>query len=178
LIDQKKYSGAGFQPVSSDLMIKERNLPHWQRGGATYFLTFNTKGLKLDREDRQIVMDACRFWQSKKISLHVLVVMPDHVHMLVTPLVKEQKDGENYWYPLGEIVHSIKRHSSREINKRHDRSGALWWDEYYDRLVRDEDEYLREFKYIRENPVKEGLAESAEGYEFYWQEKDFEKDTG
>src|SRR5713101_4754476 len=42
-----KDGGTGFQPVQRDLFITRRNLPHWQMGGSTYFVTFRTGDLEL-----------------------------------------------------------------------------------------------------------------------------------
>ena len=45
---QKRGCGStGFQPVQGDLFITRRNLPHWQMGGSTYFVTFRTRDLEL-----------------------------------------------------------------------------------------------------------------------------------
>jgi putative transposase len=165
----KLSNASGFKPIGPDLQITERNLPHWQRGGATYFLTFNAKNFWFDHDEQRIVFDACRHWAGKKFDPHALVVMPNHVHMIITPRAKSEQE----FCSLGEIVHSIKRHSSREINQRRGRSGPLWWDEYYDRLVRDEREYRQKLRYLKENPERKGLVARGEEYEFYWEEKKF-----
>ena len=77
--------GTGFQPVSSNLQTNERNLPHWQLGGSTYFVTFRTKNASLSDHERQTVLDACFYWHGDRCTTHLAVVMPDHVHLLVTP---------------------------------------------------------------------------------------------
>jgi len=178
----QKNSGTGFQPVSANLQKTKRNLPHWQLGGSTYFLTFNTKGFEFSPEDRKIVFDACFYWQGKKWNLHQIVVMNDHVHVIATPLligpdyipdspVENRPPVENRWHSLGEIVHSIKRFSAHEINQRHGRRGPVWWDEYYDRLLRNQEEFEQKWQYIRYNPIKGGLTARLEDYEFYWDER-------
>ncbi|MGA8572870.1 MAG: hypothetical protein ACLP7A_02830 [Desulfobaccales bacterium] len=42
--------------------------------------------------------------------------------------------------------------------------GALWQDERFDRIVRDEGEFLEKWKHIRHNPMKSGLAIIPEEY--------------
>ncbi|MCH7700073.1 MAG: transposase [Planctomycetes bacterium] len=170
--------GTGFQPVkldnpSSSLQRVDderhtrRNLPHIQTPGKTYFVTFRVKGdQKLSPNERQIVLQACRFWDGKKIHLHACVIMPDHVHLLFAP--QEVKGGQ--WVSLSEILHSIKRYSAREINKLRGRTGPLWLDECFDRIVRNEREFCEKADYIADNPIKEGLVD-AEPYEWWWDEE-------
>jgi len=71
--------GTGFQPVGSELRITRRNLPHWQVGGFTDFVTFRTKEAELPVAARQQVLAACRHFDGRRFTLWVAVVMPDHV---------------------------------------------------------------------------------------------------
>lgn len=88
--------------------------------------------------------------------LHAFVVMPNHVHLLVTPLI-----------PVSKIMHSLKRFTAREANRiLHLTGKAFWQDESYDHLVRDSTEFQRICRYIECNPVKAGLVSSPE--EFLW----------
>jgi len=91
--------------------------------------------------------------------------MTDHVHLLLNP-VADQSDGD---YALSKILQSIKGFSAREINKNRHTKGTIWLDESYDRIVRDNDEYLEKWQYIRNNPVKAGLCQTAEDYAFLWE---------
>jgi REP element-mobilizing transposase RayT len=76
-------------------------------------------------------------------------------------------------FDLGEILHSVKRHSARTINQLRGAQGSLWQDERYDRIMRDENEFLEKWNYIRNNPVKLGLADQPEKYPWLY-EKDIE----
>jgi hypothetical protein len=42
--------------------------------------------------------------------------------------------------------------------------GPVWEQERYDRVIRDEPEFLEKWQYIRNNPLKQGLASAAEDY--------------
>jgi REP element-mobilizing transposase RayT len=92
----------------------------------------------------------------RRYDLHAFVVMPNHVHLLITPLQDVTK-----------ITQSLKRFTGREGNRM---LGAVdrpfWQEESYDRLVRDEQEFHRIVHYIHWNPVKAGLAAKPE--EFRW----------
>ena len=85
----------------------------------------------------------------RRYELHAFVVMPNHVHLLVTPLV----DAENWMGPL-------KGFTARCANEILGRSGAFWQDESYDHLVRNQQEFERIRRYIEWNPVHAGLAAS------------------
>lgn len=91
--------------------------------------------------------------------------MPDHVHVLAQPL--PHPDGGVY--NLAEIVHSVKRFSVYQINKHRGANGSTWQDERYDRIVRDEAEFLEKWNYIRNNPVKGGLATRPEDYPWLYE---------
>ena len=148
-----------------------RNLPHWQATGAVYFLTWRVvDDLVLDPEDRTIVLDAVRFWDARKWFVSAAVVMPNHAHALVRPLpVDESRPAEGPVFELGEVLGSAKRYSSREINCRRGRSGTVWQDERYDRIQRDGREIEQTREYIRNNPVKAGLASDPETYPWLYE---------
>lgn len=153
--------GTGFQPVRSELVVTRRNLPHWQQGGSIYFITFRTKALALPAICRQLVLNACRHFDGERFTLWAAVVMPDHVHLLLQPA--ERKPGE--WWPLGGILHSIKSFASNRVNETLGRAGSLWLDESFDRIVRDQAEFLEKWNYIRLNPVKRGLCGAPERWD-------------
>lgn len=168
-----KRSGSGTgvspvakSPVTKSLLITRRNLPHWQQGGSTYFITFRVKQGMLSASERQMVLASLVHWHQRKWHLHAAVVMPDHVHALVHPF----PCGDQEWHSLGEILHSVKSFTAHQINKRRKTQGSVWQDERFDRLVRNEAEFQEKLSYIMENPVKAGLAASLEEYPFFWQE--------
>lgn len=78
------------------------------------------------------------------------VVMPNHLHALFVL---------NSDWKLNEVIHSWKRHSSREINRLQETHGRLWQKDYFDRLVRDSEHFANCVRYIRSNPVKACLKE-------------------
>ncbi len=84
------------------------------------------------------------------------VVMPNHVHLLMTPLVD-----------VSGTMQSLKRFTARECNRVLGLTGHTFWQsESYDRLVRDGTEFQRIVRYIETNPVKAGLVATPE--EFSW----------
>ncbi len=81
--------------------------------------------------------------------LHAWVIMPNHVHALLTP---------NVDVSLAEVLKRVKGASSREVNLAVKRSGQLWEADYFDRLIRNPEHYRAVANYIEWNPVKAKLA--------------------
>jgi putative DNA methylase len=79
------------------------------------------------------------------------VIMPNHVHLLLSPL---------HDHAMAEIMHSIKSFTSHEANKLLNRTGHFWAKEYYDRYIRDARHFASTILYIENNPVKARLCRS------------------
>lgn len=88
----------------------------------------------------------------RRYELHAFVVMPNHVHLLVTPRVVATQ-----W--LG----PMKGFTSYRANGILGRQGRTFWqDESYDHLVSTHAEFDRIRRYIERNPVQAGLARAPE----------------
>lgn len=97
-----------------------------------------------------------RYRDGREYDLHAFVVMPNHVHLLITPHMS-----------VSQIMQSLKRFTARQANRILCLTGQPFWQaESYDRLVRDRTEFGRIASYIERNPVTAGLASSPE--EFFW----------
>jgi putative transposase len=143
-----------------------RNLPHFQEPGRIYFLTWRCReGQRLAPEERGLVLAALLYYDDNKWKVYTAVILPDHVHSLVQPL----PHPEGGVHDLAEILHSVKRFSAYQINRLRGAKGPLWQDERYDRMVRDETEFLEKWNYIRNNPVKAGLAVTPEDYPWLYE---------
>ncbi len=103
----------------------------------------------LDEKAAQIVADSLRHFDGQRYDLLAWVVMPNHVHALVTP-----KDG----FHLDQILHSWKSFTAHEISKRLSRHGPLWQHEGYDHIVRKPEALWAIAKYIADNPKKAGIS--------------------
>jgi REP element-mobilizing transposase RayT len=101
-----------------------------------------------------MLADTLRSGDGRSYSLHAFCIMPNHVHLVLTPLPKER----DTFHSLAGILRSIKLHSARQINAILVRSGGVWQHENYNHTVRDEQEYWRIVEYVLNNPVKAGLA--------------------
>jgi REP element-mobilizing transposase RayT len=162
-----KTGGTGFPACAQtdEVTITRRYLPHWRLPGSTYFVTFRIKSGIISEDERKIVLDAIKHFHKIRYWVTAAVVMPDHVHLIIKPGVLES--GKDC--PPRKILQAIKGFSAREINKLRKIKGTFWLDENFDRIIRDHDEYLEKWNYIRNNPVKRELCEFPEDYSFLWE---------
>jgi putative transposase len=86
--------------------------------------------------------------------LRAYVIMPNHVHALLEPLV-----------PLHKFMNGLKGVSAREANIKLGHAGQPFWqDESFDHWVRDAGEFARTKTYIENNPVKARLCAKPEDW--------------
>ena len=91
-----------------------------------------------------------------------IVVLPDHLHMIITPVNVEE-------YP--KIIGMIKSYFSRHVDiedaiwlqqsasRQKQRYKPVWQRRYYEHVIRNEKDYMKKIVYMQNNPVKHGLAE-------------------
>jgi len=105
----------------------------------------------------KIVEESLLHFDGARYALHAWCVMPNHVHTLFTP---------NYGYKMSTIVHSWKSFTANECNKVLGRTGSFWHREPFDRYVRNERHFRNAITYIENNPVKAGLSEKPEDWQW------------
>ncbi len=142
-----------------------RRLPHYQKDDRALFITF----CKLTREPlsedaRSLVLQHCFHDHGKRLKLHGVVVMPDHVHLLLTPL----RNAEGEMFSLQDILHGLKGASARSVNLLMGSSGPVWQDESFDHVLRSDESLKQKLEYIRQNPVRKGLVKEPEDYKWLW----------
>jgi REP element-mobilizing transposase RayT len=147
-----------------------RMLPHYQKAHRVVFITFckNFRGEAVPPQARDVVLQCCLKGNGRYFHLQGVVVMPDHVHMLLTPLCDE--DGWRYGLPA--ILKSLKGASARAVNKILHTSGPVWQEESLDHVLRSQESLQGKLEYIRQNPVRSGLVQKPEDYRWLWVEQD------
>ncbi len=98
----------------------------------------------------QVVQNALRHFDGNRYDLIAWAIMPNHVHVVLRPYPGEE---------LPKIVQSWKSFTSKEVNQLLDREGSLWMSEYYDHLIRDEQDFNNQVDYVLANPQKAGLSD-------------------
>jgi REP-associated tyrosine transposase len=128
-------------------------------GYGCYFITaatFQKRNIfQSDRMAKLFVDVLLHYRQQRKYWLHEFVVMPDHFHLLITP-------AESLERAMQLIKGGFSFRAKRELGFAHE----IWQSSFYDRRVRDVEEYFAFRGYIRGNPVKRGLVAEAGTYPY------------
>jgi putative transposase len=88
-------------------------------------------------------------------SLHEFVVMPDHIHLLLTPSATTS---------LEKAVQLVKGGSAHEIHKQCAQGMKIWQEGFYDWTIRNANDWQTKVAYIRMNPVRAKLAAGSEDW--------------
>src|SRR5258708_22297516 len=128
-------------------------------GYSCYFITASTfqkqNILQSDRMAGLFVDVLLHYRRTQKYLLQEFVVMPDHFHLLITP-------SESLERAMQLIKGGFSFRAKRELGFIHE----IWQPSFYDRRVRDAEEYFAFRAYIRHNPRKRGLTVKAENYRY------------
>jgi len=94
---------------------------------------------------------------NRGVKIYAYCLMPDHLHLLI-------RLGDT-GHELGQIIGSLKSFTTKQCWKLGFR-GILWQDHFHDHVLRCNEDASSIATYILENPVRKGLVESAELYEW------------
>jgi REP element-mobilizing transposase RayT len=125
-----------------------------------YFVTIvvnERKYVFLNKEIAHAVL-GCLFdlRQRMRFCLYCYCLMPDHIHLLVGP--------GNSNKTLGQICGAFKSLSTR-VYWQWER-GRLWQRQYFDHIIRNEEDFIESMEYIRMNPVRKTLVRNPEEWPF------------
>jgi REP element-mobilizing transposase RayT len=150
-------------------MLSERKkLPHgvpsWVEDGAIYFVTINCRPRSQNQLCHDVVARAlkesvCFRHQRREWWVRLVVLMPDHVHMLMS-FSREVS--------MAKSVSSWKRFVARDL-------GVEWQDGFFDHRIRDVASLQEKESYIAMNPVRKGLCSTPEDWPYIWRAADFER---
>ena len=149
---------------------RSRRLPHFERPWAKYAITLTTRNHRvLSEPARDIVLESVLRWKDRRFELYAACVMPDHIHLLIEPMVEREGDnGKVVFFSLSKILHSIKSFTANRINKTEQTTGAVWETESFDRLIRSERDLQEKFQYITRNPRAAGVVRDGADYPWVW----------
>jgi putative transposase len=152
--------------INCDVTFYRRNLPHLQRDDKPHFVTFVTKKRSvLPSWARDIVLNSCQHDHGTKYKLYVAVVMPDHVHLILTPLIDTHLLRV---VPLPEIMKAIKGSAAHFINRQQKSGGTVWQEESFDRVLRRSEKLDEKIAYILNNPVRWRIVADWREYRWIW----------
>ena len=114
---------------------------------AVYFITIaaEDRDTPVLTNNARTIMDAARFYQSTgKWFLHILLVMPDHIHMLVH-------------IPPADTLRNVIGHWKTYLTTQ---CGIRFQTNFFDTRIRDDAHFAEKWKYICRNPVARGLVKT------------------
>jgi len=127
--------------------------------GASYFVTtkcWQGRSLFQVTETAEILLSTLfHYRESGAYLLHEFVIMPDHLHIMLTPGPETS---------LEKAVQLIKGGSSHRIHKERGGKMEIWQVGFHDWTIRDLDDWNAKAIYIRMNPVKARLCERPEDW--------------
>ncbi len=91
------------------------------------------------------------------MALHAFVLMPDHLHLIVTPC-----SGRT----LAQIMHTVKGFSAQRVNSRLGTTGAMWQVGYHEQGIRGREALHAAIQYVEQNPLEANLVDRAEQWSY------------
>jgi putative transposase len=131
---------------------------HATNNAQTYFVTSKTwEGRALFRAEpmARVFFQTLLAYRGSAYLLHQFVLMPDHFHLLLSPLKA-----------LERAVQLIKGGFSFRAKKELGSNAEIWHRGFSDHRIRDWEDFEKHVHYIHLNPVKRRLCENPEEYKF------------
>ena len=126
-------------------------------GQGTYFITASTflkQNLFQTGRMAYLFIDVLKHYGDKRAYLlHEFVVMPNHFHLLITPITSLERS-----------MQLIKGRFSFRAKRELEFGREIWQTSFYDRRVRDAREFDAFRFYIHANPVRRGFVQHVEEY--------------
>jgi putative transposase len=99
----------------------------------------------------RVLLDAAKFYHDRhEWYVHLLVLMPDHLHSLVS-------FGPDIG--MGEVIEKWKRYTATH-------AGVVWQRNYADHRLRCDESFAEKAEYMRQNPVRAGLVDAPEEWAY------------
>lgn len=148
-----------------DKFLRRSKLPHVPpdrvESSALFFVTIcclpRGKNQLCHDPTADMIFESTEFRQQRlDWQVNLLVLMPDHLHMLVAFL----RDLD-----FRKVVTDWKSLLARK-------TGLTWQRDFFDHRIRNHENREQKAEYIRQNPVRAGLASRAEEWKFVWEPAD------
>jgi putative transposase len=117
--------------------------------------TWGRRDLFCNERWANLLIDTIYHYRGSAYLLHEFVIMPDHLHLLITPLTSLEK-----------AVQFVKGGFSYRAKKELGSNMEVWQKGFSDHRVRDASDYKLHAIYIRQNPSRKHLCDRAEDYPY------------
>ena len=141
---------------------------HATNNAQTYMVTSSTwrrRALFRNQRWANLLIGTLYHYRGSAYLLHEFVIMPDHLHVLITPLTSLEK-----------AIQFIKGGFSYRAKKELGSNMEVWQKGFSDHRIRDANDSALHVAYIRDNPVKERFCERAEEFPYSSGHPGFELD--
>jgi putative transposase len=131
--------------------------PYWITSDADYFLTLCAEPRKQNHfchlDLGKAIIDAAKLYNENHAWwCHLILLMPDHIHMLVC-------------FPPEKVMSRVVGSWKRALARKH---AIAWQRNYFDHRIRNDDNDYSKSEYILHNPVRAGFVEKWEDWPYYW----------
>lgn len=134
---------------------------HRTAPGSSYFVTtkcWQGRSVFQVAEVAEVLLSSIfHYRDSGTYLLHEFVIMPDHLHLMLTP---------GFQTSLEKTVQLIKGGSSHRIREERGGRMEIWQVGFHDWTIRDLDDWNAKANYIRMNPVRARLCQCAEDWPY------------
>jgi putative transposase len=125
----------------------------------TYFVTFSTwqrrRLFVVENYARLFLQTLYRYRREGRFQLHAFVLMPEHIHLLLTPAPD---------VTLEHAIQLIKGGYSHALGSILGRKREIWQRGFTDHRVRDDRDFSNHRNYIHRNPVEGRLVSDPSEY--------------
>jgi len=131
---------------------------HATHNQQTYFITSRTwEGRQLFRNERwaKLFIETLYHYRDRAYLLHEFVLMPDHVHILLTPRTSLERAVQ---FIKGGFSHRAKIELKSNLE--------IWQKGFSDHRIRDAADCQHHIQYTRQNPVRKHLSDTPEEYPY------------
>ena len=140
-------------------------MPAWVNDGEVYFITINCQQRGVNtlatqktataiRDAVQHYTDLGKWWPK------LFVVMPDHLHALLSLNTSN--------YTISRIISPWKSFLKKT-------QSIDWQEGFFEHRIRNQDSLEEKGHYLRQNPLRAGLVETAADWPYIWTESDFDR---
>ena len=110
---------------------------------------------RVEARARLVIEVLFGYRDQRKYLLHEFVVMPDHIHVLLTPAPEVSLER------AAQFIKGGYSHRQRKIEKI-----QVWQESFTNHRIRDAEDYERHCEYISMNPVRAGIVRDVAAYPF------------
>lgn len=102
-----------------------------------------------------------QFFSSNNGYIAGVVILHDHIHIIIEIREKSERN-------LGKIIMDLKLGLWRTMRRAGLKDKKIWQKNYYEHVIRNNDDLVEKLNYMRNNPIKAGYVERFEEWSYYW----------